>query len=99
MKSYGQFAKFYDGLMIDADYERRCEYLIELFKRHNHEAGITLDLACGTGSLTRLLAEKGIDVYGVDSSEDMLSEAMQKSSTAVERPRARPSLPNLLATD
>ena len=79
MKSYGSFAKFYDGLMKDADYERRCEYLLQLLKRHNHEAGITLDLACGTGSLTRLLAEKGIDVYGVDSSEDMLSEAMQRA--------------------
>lgn len=79
MKSYGSFAKFYDGLMKDADYERRCEYLLQLLKRHNHEAGITLDLACGTGSLTRLFAEKGIDVYGVDSSEDMLSEAMQRA--------------------
>lgn len=79
MKSYGSFAKFYDGLMKDADYEKRCEYLLQLLKRHNHEAGITLDLACGTGSLTRLLAEKGIDVYGVDSSEDMLSEAMQRA--------------------
>lgn len=79
MASYVSFARFYDGLMEDADYEKRCEYLLRLFKYHNHEAGITLDLACGTGSITRLLAQKGIDVYGVDSSAEMLSEAMQKA--------------------
>ena len=55
MASYISFARFYDGLMVDADYEKRCDYLMELFRRHNHETGITLDLACGTGSLTRLL--------------------------------------------
>lgn len=78
--SYTAFAGYYDGLMEDACYEERCRYLLELLKRHNHEAGITLDLACGTGTLTRLLAKSGIDVYGVDSSAEMLSEAMQKSS-------------------
>lgn len=79
MASYVSFARFYDGLMEDADYEKRCDYLMELFRRHNHETGITLDLACGTGSLTRLLAKKGVDVYGVDSSAEMLSEAMQRT--------------------
>lgn len=79
MASYVSFARFYDGLMEDADYEKRCEYILELFKRHNHEAGITLDLACGTGSLTRLLAKNGVDVYGVDASAEMLSEAMQRT--------------------
>lgn len=79
MASYISFARFYDGLMENADYEKRCDYLLELFRRHNHEPGITLDLACGTGSLTRLLAKKGVDVYGVDASVEMLSEAMQKT--------------------
>ncbi len=80
MAGYESFARFYDGLMEDADYEKRCDYLTELVKRHNHSMGITLDLACGTGSLTRILAKKGVDVYGIDSSGEMLSEAMQKSA-------------------
>ena len=45
MASYVSFARFYDGLMEDADYEKRCDYLLELFRRHNHETGITIDLA------------------------------------------------------
>ncbi len=80
MASYVSFARFYDGLMEDAQYKKRCEYLLELFARHNHEPGLTLDLACGTGSLTRELFRSGVDVYGIDGSADMLSEAMQKSS-------------------
>ncbi len=80
MASYISFAEFYDGLMQNAQYEKRCDYILRLMERHNHDMGITLDLACGTGTLTRLLAQKGVDVYGVDASAEMLSEAMQKSA-------------------
>ena len=80
MPSYSAFAQFYDGLMTNAEYQKRCDYLCELLKRHRHDFGITLDLACGTGSLTRLLAKKGVDVYGIDASAEMLCEAMEKSA-------------------
>ena len=80
MPSYEAFAQFYDGLMEDAQYKLRCDYIIEIMKRFNHDMGITLDLACGTGSLTRELAKRGIDVFGIDASSEMLSEAMQKSA-------------------
>ena len=80
MASYVSFAQFYDGLMQNVEYENRCVYIVELMKRHNHDMGITLDLACGTGTLTRLLAKNGVDVYGIDASAEMLSEAMQKTS-------------------
>lgn len=80
MASYVSFAQFYDGLMQNVEYENRCTYILELMKRHNHDMGITLDLACGTGTLTRLLAKNGVDVYGIDASAEMLSEAMQKTA-------------------
>lgn len=79
MDSYGFFARYYDGLMTDAQYSERCAYILELLKRHNHDPGITLDLACGTGALTRELYKCGVDVYGVDASEEMLTEAVQKN--------------------
>ena len=80
MTSYNSFARFYDGLMEDADYKNRCEYILALAKKHNHEMGITLDLACGTGSFSLELAKSGVDVYGIDASAEMLCEAMQKNS-------------------
>ncbi|WP_370949460.1 class I SAM-dependent methyltransferase [Amycolatopsis sp. cg5] len=39
--------------------------------------GVALDAACGTGRYSRLLAERGHQVIGVDSSPDMLALAPQ----------------------
>lgn len=82
MKSYNSFAEYYDKLMEDAQYPERCRYILETAKRFNHPMGKTLDLACGTGSLTLALAEQGVDVFGADGSVEMLSEAMQKCLAA-----------------
>ncbi len=79
MSNYDVFAKYYDSLMKNANYTGRADYLLKLIKRLNHDAGITLDLACGTGSLTLELHKRGLDIYGVDSSHAMLSIAMEKA--------------------
>ena len=42
------------------------------------ERNLVLDLGCGTGTLTQLLYEKGYDMIGVDSSEEMLQVALDK---------------------
>ncbi len=42
------------------------------------ERDLVVDLGCGTGTLTQLFYEKGYDMIGVDSSEEMLDVAMQK---------------------
>ena len=65
MPSYLSFARFYDGLMQDACYEKRCDYILKLAESFGHDMGITLDLACGTGTLTRLLKKRGVDVFGI----------------------------------
>ena len=79
MDSYNSFAEYYDGLMEDARYEERCRYILETARRFDHHMGRTLDLACGTGSLTLELHRSGVDVFGADGSVEMLSEATQKS--------------------
>lgn len=77
--SYSYFAKYYDVLTENVDYHERALYLSELCRYHEHECGVTLDLACGTGSLTIELKKLGIDVFGADMSSDMLSEAQMKA--------------------
>ena len=42
------------------------------------ERNLVLDLGCGTGTITELLYEKGYDMIGVDSSEEMLQIALNK---------------------
>lgn len=78
MSSYDIFALYYDKLTQNVDYTGRAEYLLSILKSVNHCAGITLDLACGTGSLTIELFKKGIDIYGVDASSAMLCTAKDK---------------------
>ena len=82
MKSYSVFAQYYDELTENVEYSRRAEYLLELMRRLGHQPGLTLDLACGTGSLTLELYRRGVDIYGVDGSVEMLSEARMKCAEA-----------------
>ncbi|MCL2197962.1 MAG: class I SAM-dependent methyltransferase [Defluviitaleaceae bacterium] len=79
---YQGFASMYDALMHDAPYEVWAAYidgfLAEWFKKPRAEI-LVLDLACGTGNITLLLADMGYDLIGVDVSEDMLAEANRKA--------------------
>ena len=80
--AYGSFARFYDGLTADAEYEKRADYCCSLLRAHGIDGGILLDLGCGTGSMSILMAERGYSVIGVDISADMLSEAREKAGNA-----------------
>lgn len=50
----------------------------ELAENLAAERNTVLDLGCGTGTLTELLAGVGFDMIGVDSSEEMLEIALKK---------------------
>ncbi len=76
--SYNTFAEFYDKLTENVEYKKRADYIEKLIKLFDRKAGTTLDLACGTGSLTLELYRRGFDIFGVDASIDMLSIAQQK---------------------
>ena len=82
MSSYCDFAYIYDKLMADADYDGRTEYLMQLFDKYGKKPTLLLDLACGTGEFSIRLKNNGIDVIGVDMSEDMLSIAREKAADA-----------------
>lgn len=77
MDAYTGFAAVYDMFMDNIPYEEWCEYLTDILKDYGVEDGLVLDLGCGTGKLTRLLAGKGYDMIGVDLSEEMLEIAME----------------------
>lgn len=78
MSDYSFFARYYDGLTQNVEYERRAERISALLLSFGIESGTVLDLACGTGTLTALLAEK-YDMIGVDASPDMLSQAQNRA--------------------
>jgi len=81
MDNYKGFAAMYDQLMTNAPYQKWGAYICEVLKKQNFEtqSPLVLDLACGTGTMTALLAKKGYDMIGVDKSVDMLATAQEKA--------------------
>ena len=78
MEAYTSFASVYDTFMDNVPYEEWGEYIYSLLCRYGVRDGIVLDLGCGTGTMTEILAGYGYDMIGVDNSEDMLELAMEK---------------------
>ena len=79
MSNYSDFAFYYDGLTKNVDYKKRAAYFDSLIKKYCTTGGKYLvDLACGTGSLSEEFFKLGYDVLGIDYSEEMLTEAIEK---------------------
>ena len=78
MEAYTGFAEVYDLFMDNIPYEEWTDYVKELLFEEGVKEGIVLDLGCGTGSVTELLAKAGYDMIGIDNSEEMLDIAMEK---------------------
>lgn len=78
MEAYTDFALVYDTLMDNTPYEKWCEWIVHILKRYGIENDLVLDLGCGTGTLTELLAKEGYDMIGIDYSQEMLGRAMEK---------------------
>ena len=87
MDAYHELAKSYDRLTNDVDYEATVAFYMEILKREGLKPRTCVDLACGTGSVTAILARLGLDVVGVDMSEEMLTEAFQKVQDMEHPPR------------
>ena len=80
MNAYGALAASYDRLTNDVDYEGWVDFAHAILEKEGLNPRTVADLACGTGSATRILAQRGYRVTAVDLSEDMLTEAMDKCS-------------------
>lgn len=78
MDSYNEFAEYYDRLMEDVDYSRWFNYVKDILDKYDLNPNSILEMACGTGSLTKYLGEEGYSVTCFDLSEEMLSIAYNK---------------------
>lgn len=79
-EQYTNIAALYDRLNSDINYTELAEFLTERTELHyGKKPSLILDLACGTGKLTRELAKCGFDMTGVDLSEDMLAVAIENT--------------------
>ena len=78
MEQYTTLAEYYDRLTGDVGYTRWADYVEKHFRRLKRPVRSVAELACGTGSLTSILASRGYQMTALDISADMLSVAAQK---------------------
>lgn len=79
MESYRDFSRIYDMLIQeDICYEDIAPFILEYTENKNRY----LDLGCGTGTLSMLIARHFQETYLVDLSPDMLTEAVSKFTEA-----------------
>ncbi len=81
MESYTIFSSVYDKLMSDIPYEQWIVNIKKIWEKYNIEPNLIVDLCCGSGTMTKLLSDEGLDVIGIDKSFDMLMEARDKLPT------------------
>lgn len=77
-KAFSVIGPCYDALMENIEYEKWVDYIIKIFKKKKFRPSYILDLACGTGTPTILIAKKGIKVLALDSSPGMLDVLKKK---------------------
>ena len=81
MNAYRELAACYDRLTNDVDYGAVVAFYRQLLSSVGAKPRTAVDLACGTGSVTLLLAQSGLKVTGVDMSEEMLTVAWEKAQS------------------
>ncbi len=86
MNAYHALAVSYDRLTSDISYRDTVAFYRRLLDREGLQPSTAADLACGTGSVALLLTEQGLQVVGVDMSEQMLAVADQKAQLLPQRP-------------
>lgn len=83
MEAYTSFAQVYDMFMDNVPYEEWGEYIKSVLNEYEVSDGLLLDLGCGTGKLTRIMAGYGYDMIGVDNSFEMLDIAREAESQEI----------------
>ncbi len=78
MSCYHALASYYDRLTADVDYSRFADRYEQAFREDGGSFHLLLDLCCGTGSLSRVMSERGYELISVDASEEMLMDAREK---------------------
>ncbi len=84
---YDGIACIYDRIMNHVHYDEWAPYITSLFRRYKVPVASILEIACGTGSHTRMLVNRGYHVLGIDRSLSMLQAARVKFLADEVKPR------------
>ncbi len=78
MEAYTDFAGVYDIFMDETPYEKWRDTVLAVLEKYHIPKDLVLELGCGTGTMTELLAEAGYNMIGIDNAQEMLNRAIIK---------------------
>ena len=79
MGVFGDYARYYDLLYKDKDYQREVDYIENLINKYSkNKVKTILDIGCGTGNHDILFAKKDYEICGIDISEEMINIAKSR---------------------
>jgi 2-polyprenyl-3-methyl-5-hydroxy-6-metoxy-1,4-benzoquinol methylase len=77
--AFEKYARYYDLLYQEKNYEQECDFLVQLFKQYSpFPVTSLLEMGCGSGGHAFPLARRGLQVTGFDLSTGMLELARRK---------------------
>jgi SAM-dependent methyltransferase len=79
MTVFNAYARYYDLLYRDKDYESEARHVHEVIQKHCPGTSTLMEMGCGTGGHAVHLAKLGYHVHGIDQSRSMLDQAAQRS--------------------
>lgn len=97
--SYESFASVYDTFMNNIPYEQWSQYLFSLLQDYDIQNGNLVELGCGTGTLCKLMQERGFHITGIDLSGDMIKLAKKKLSKTPNIILSRQNMCELILND
>jgi len=80
LSSFHAYAEYYDLLNQGKNYREETKYLLALIQRANVPFNSLLDLGCGTGRHAELIAQDGYSVMGIDRSDEMIRQAINRKN-------------------
>ena len=80
MSAYGPLAPVYDKFTSDIQYGDFADFYEKVYKERGKSVKTLLDIGCGTGTLTAIMAQRGYELVAADASSDMLCIAQEKFS-------------------
>ena len=94
MTVFAEYARYYNLLYKDKDYQAEADFALACFRRAGCIPAALLDLGCGTGRHALEMAKQGVAVTGVDRSETMLGmgQAMLGELAPTDYPAPLPEL-------
>ncbi|GEM_PF-5504276 len=75
---YTHIAPYYDTIFNHIHHRPWLRFIKRICRRYTVKPKHILDLGCGTGTLTALMARKYSHIYAIDRSAEMLTIAQQK---------------------